>query len=66
MATNEEKQPIEDRHDSESEYRSLTTDIAILTGPTLAVGAKVALDHLKDRPPKDERPEIELPPGAKK
>jgi hypothetical protein len=73
---NEEKQPTEDRHDSESEYRSLGTDLGTYflvggaTGAGLKAGAKLVdgtVEKVKDvLAPKDERPEIDLPPGAKK
>jgi hypothetical protein len=47
------------------ETRSLTTDAAILLAPALAVGTKVALDQLTNRP-KDETPKVDLPPGVEK
>jgi hypothetical protein len=54
------------RGDPEGELRSATTDAAILLRPTLAVGVKIAHDHLTNRPPKEEPKQIVLPPGVDK
>jgi hypothetical protein len=55
---------LEDGIPDQREERSLTTDIAIGLGPTLAVGAEAVKDWLTDRPPKEEPPKVELPPGV--
>jgi hypothetical protein len=45
--------------DSAPLTRSLTTDAAILAGPTIAVVA----NHLLNRPKQPEPPKVEVPPG---
>jgi hypothetical protein len=55
---------MNDQHnEDEREQRSLTTDIAILLAPTLAVGTDHFLNAPKDEPPKQE---VVLPPGVDK
>ena len=76
MQENEEKQPTEDRHDSQTEemYRSLGTDLgtqflgSTAQGAGLAAGAVIvseAVGKVKDvLAPKEDGPKIELPPGT--
>jgi hypothetical protein len=41
--------------------RGLTTDIIV---PVIVAGAPIVYDQIKNRPPKEEPPKIELPPGV--